>query len=267
MQSNQRQRQQEAAWGKRFLLILILISLMIGKRSQAEEPPPARVCRFAVALPEMEGSVTLGIFSAQGNLVRLLYQDASVESIPAGLNGLIMSWNEKDEAGVDVPAGTYRARGIVHGPLSLSRLPWNERRERMPFSNALQDFSMDSLRNPFLRNRITVMAAQDALQEKRSLLVITAQRQKNIIVVEAEGLPLCFLPLERDASPMEIVLHHALGAGSAGMAVLTLIGPSGSESTMISGLDQIVPLDAGSLEIPESLHAPLNIPGEGVPPS
>ncbi len=250
-------------------MLLIMSHATVARgESQTQEPAPAKVCRFAVALPEMEGPVTLGIFSAQGNLVRLLYQDASVESIPAGLNGLIMSWDGRDEAGGDVPAGTYWARGIVHGPLSISRLPWSSRGEQFLFHKASQDFLMTGLWNPFLQNRITVMAAQDALQEKRSLLTITARRQENMILVEAEGLPLFSLPLGIDKIPTEISLHHSLGVeGESGMAVLTLIRPEGSESTIISGLDHLVPLDAGSLEISETFHAPLKVLEEGGPPS
>jgi len=122
MEIPQQRRQQQLGRGllRTRLFPLVLLGLLAATftafwNASAKEIP--RVS-FAVALPELEGSVTFGIFTPSGSLARLLYNDAAVDAIPAGLNGLLMSWDGKDDQGETLPPGSYRGRGLVHGPLS-----------------------------------------------------------------------------------------------------------------------------------------------------
>jgi hypothetical protein len=234
--------------------------------SRAQEGIPAGVCRFALALPEREGPLTLGVFSPQGNLVRLLYKDASIETIPAGLNGLIISWDGKDDAGSKVSEGTYRACGLVHGPLAISALPQRETKDlsgNLP--GELESIGINF--SPLLpRNRIVVMAARDALlNDKRLLLALTVRLQGEEVLMEAEGLPLFSLPLEAGRAKPEVVLRHGRTAGEA---ELILRRPEGSEIFTLSGLDTLVPLDAGTLEMPsDTFHPAPEQAGAGEPHS
>ena len=214
-----------------------------------------QACRFAVALPEMEGPLTLGIFSPEGNLVRLLYRDAPIDSIPAGLNGLLISWDGKDDRGAEVPAGIYRARGLVHGRIAASAI-----------ANTTDDWPGSYLRTeqewaPFFfstlvpKNRMLLLSARDALLERRSYLSISAQWEQGKVVLTAEGLPL--LEVESSHAPSGIPTNPGieLHPGSReGTAELTLISDEGKKSYLITGLDQLVPLDAGALPFPPSPH-------------
>ncbi len=69
--------------------------------------------KFTFALPEHEGLISLGVFDAQGNLVRQLASGATEQDFTIGLNGLITTWDGKDDAGKPQPAGKYAVRGYV----------------------------------------------------------------------------------------------------------------------------------------------------------
>ena len=215
---------------------------------------------FAVALPELEGPVTLGIFSEEGGLLRLLYSDAPVESIPAGLNGLIMTWDQKDDQGRPALAGNYIARGLVHGPLTLSSLPFSERNGLMPTE---ESFALSPM--PLIKNTITVRAARDALLEKISSLSVTARLEGNVCILAVEGLPILSVPLPqlgREDSHQRVRLAHGMKEGSARLMVEDLGGTTTYE---ITGLDKLVPLSAGKLEVsPDAFHSSLST-GESVP--
>jgi hypothetical protein len=216
---------------------------------------------FAVALPELEGPVTLGIFSEEGALLRLLYSDAPVESIPAGLNGLIMTWDQKDDQGRPAPAGNYIARGLVHGPLTLSSLPFSERCNGLVPTE--ESFALSPM--PLIKNTITVRAARDALLEKSPPLSITARLEGNACILAVEGLPILSVPipsLGSQDSHQRVRLAHGMKEGSARLMVEDLGGTTTYE---IMGLDKLVPLSAGKLEVsPDAFHSSLST-GESVP--
>jgi hypothetical protein len=256
MKNSPASRQQEPA-GKFSLLLLLLVTVVAGisqPRCVAQDVIPEGICRFTLALPEMEGPLTLGIFSPRGELVKLLYQNAPVDSIPAGLNGLLISWDGKDDSRAGVPPGTYWARGLVHGALAISALPQHD--GDWQYLSLQDDALGDALiisRAPFPRNRITVMAAQDALFDKRPLLAITAQLQGDHVLVTVDGLPLLTIPTPGAGASPVVELRHG---NDAGVAELSLILPQGRESYTIYGLDRLVPLNAGSLEMPsDTFHS------------
>jgi len=216
---------------------------------------------FAVALPELEGPVTLGIFSEEGILVRLLYREAPVESIPAGLNGLIMTWDEKDEQGHPVTAGNYWAKGLVHGPLSVSCLPFSELHNGpMPPPWPVVFASM-----PVFENSLSVRAAGDALMEKSPLLAVSASLDGNACILAVEGLPILSIPLPSKInkhSPQSIRLAHYLNEGRA---FLMIEQPKETSTYVIAGLDHLVPLSAGKLEVSSDAFHSSPSAGESVP--
>jgi hypothetical protein len=221
---------------------------------------------FAVALPELEGPVTMGLFSERGALVRLLYKDAKVDSIPAGLNGLIMTWDDKDDSGERVPPGKYRARGLVHGPLSVDQLPYQEV-ETPPWILTEPDQQSIVPAGIHPEAFICIRAAKDELLERRPMLPFSATLEGSKCILYAAGLPLLDLPLEANDHISRITLAKG---PEPGVALMTLIGPGVKKTYHIRGLDCVVPLNAGSLEIaasgtsPEGFH-PTRASGESNP--
>lgn len=212
---------------------------------------------FAVALPELEGPVTMGIFAADGRLVRLLYRDADIGSIPAGLNGLIMTWDGKDDEGREMPPGPYRARGLVHGPISVSALPVCSAGF---FPNPTEDHFQE--KPLFPSDQIVLRAAPDELLELRPLLSIRAKLSKEGFEIAAEGLPLLTIPNASATDPLTLTFTHGDQLGST---VLTAEFGTSSEVYMVSGLQRIVPLEAGRLDIPADASHSAPIDGKSSP--
>ena len=69
--------------------------------------------------PPVEGVISLGVYDADGKLVRVLKRAAEVDSFKSGLNGLFIDWDGKDSKGAPVPAGKYSARGILIGDVNV----------------------------------------------------------------------------------------------------------------------------------------------------
>lgn len=213
-----------------------------------------QVCRFAVALPEMEGPLTLGIFPPEGNLVRLLYRDAPIDSISAGLNGLLISWDGKDDFGVEVPTGTYHARGLVHGKIAASAIPCSTDASpgHLPTEQEWTPFFFSTF---MPKNRMLLLSARDALLERRPYLSISAQREQGKVVLLVDGLPAFEMQIQDTPGVMSANPLLELHPGSReGTAELTLISDEGKKSYLITGLDQLVPLDAGALPFSPGPH-------------
>jgi hypothetical protein len=91
---------------RRILFAALLGGLLPAFASEREQ-------RFAFALPEAEGRISLGVFDSAGKLRRTLYVSAAERDFKIGLNGLIASWDGNDDSGQPLPAGQYRVRGYV----------------------------------------------------------------------------------------------------------------------------------------------------------
>jgi hypothetical protein len=67
----------------------------------------------------LEGTISLGIYDTAGKLVRALHQEAQLNEFTIGADALVTQWNGKNDAGEDLPAGKYRARGYLVGALKV----------------------------------------------------------------------------------------------------------------------------------------------------
>ena len=75
--------------------------------------------RITFLPPPMEGTLSLGIYDKKGKLVRVLAREATEKDFTIGLNGLITSWDGKDDAGNLMPPGLYSARGYSVGAIEV----------------------------------------------------------------------------------------------------------------------------------------------------
>ena len=67
----------------------------------------------------MEGTISLGIWDSNDKLVRVLNREAKIDSFTVEENSLSTTWDGKNDAGEDLPAGKYRARGYLVGKLKI----------------------------------------------------------------------------------------------------------------------------------------------------
>src|ERR1700741_3168663 len=62
----------------------------------ATAPPPARNVRISFVPPPLEGTISLGIYDANGKLVRVLFREADINEFTIGHDALSTTWDGKD---------------------------------------------------------------------------------------------------------------------------------------------------------------------------
>lgn len=109
------------AFGRLELCLTLLALLPLWLGAQDEPPPsPKPGVRITFLPPPMEGTLSLGIYDKRGKLVRILHREAEAEKqFTIGLNGLITTWDGKDDAGQPLPAAKYAVRGYAVGEVQI----------------------------------------------------------------------------------------------------------------------------------------------------
>ncbi len=69
--------------------------------------------------PPLEGTISLGIYDANGRLVRVLQREAGLEEFEVGSDALSTTWDGNDDAGQRLPPGKYHARGYAVGEIGV----------------------------------------------------------------------------------------------------------------------------------------------------
>src|SRR5690242_11198643 len=72
--------------------------------------------------PPMDGTISLGIWDSSDKLVRVLHRESPIDTFEVEENSLSTTWDGKNDAGEDLPAGKYRARGYLVGKLKIDDL-------------------------------------------------------------------------------------------------------------------------------------------------
>jgi hypothetical protein len=102
------------------VVAFILVWCPCAVRSEQTEEETAGTHQLMFIPPPEEGIISLGVYAADGKLVRILKRAADIDSFKSGLNGLFIDWDGKDSKGDPVPAGKYSARGVLVGEVSVS---------------------------------------------------------------------------------------------------------------------------------------------------
>ena len=111
----------------------VLITLAFASRALAQESPtptpsptplPTRSVRISFVPPPIEGTISLGIYDPNGKLVRVLHRESETDDFTIGHDALITEWDGKNDAGQDLPAGKYDARGYMVGALAIEGIDY-----------------------------------------------------------------------------------------------------------------------------------------------
>jgi hypothetical protein len=111
----------------------VLITLAFTSRALAQESPtpppsptplPTRSIRVSFVPPPIEGTISLGIYDPNGKLVRVLHRESETDDFTIGHDALITEWDGKNDAGQDLPAGKYYARGYMVGELAIEGIDY-----------------------------------------------------------------------------------------------------------------------------------------------
>jgi hypothetical protein len=103
-----------------------LLSAVSAEDAEAPAPPVKKgTVRITFLPPPMEGTLSLGIYDQAGKLVRVLAREATEKDFTIGLNGLITSWDGRDDAGRPQPGGSYSARGYAVGAIEVEGVAYH----------------------------------------------------------------------------------------------------------------------------------------------
>jgi hypothetical protein len=123
MTKEKNEPQSKSAGGPLFLVLLLGFALTARGQESAEPKPTSspseRSVRVSFLPPPLDGTISLGIYDAKGKLVRVLHREADINEFNIGTDALSTTWDGKDDAGENVPAGRYSAHGFVVGDLGI----------------------------------------------------------------------------------------------------------------------------------------------------
>jgi hypothetical protein len=119
--------------GLRIAVLVFVVGNAIAQESPSptETPSPSPTPTASAATrsvplrfvpPPLEGTISLGIWDSNDKLVRVLYNEAKIDSFTIEENSLSTTWDGKNDLGEDLPAGRYRARGYLVGKLKIEDL-------------------------------------------------------------------------------------------------------------------------------------------------
>src|SRR5437660_11451814 len=103
--------------------------------------------------PPMEGTISLGIFDSNDKLIRVLQREAKIANFTIDENALKTTWDGKNDAGEDLPAGKYRARGYMVARLKVDDLG----KVDSPPSDASGHLSVKLVTNPLVSDTRSVV--------------------------------------------------------------------------------------------------------------
>jgi hypothetical protein len=176
--------------------------------------------------PPMDGTISLGIWDSNDKLVRVLHREAKTDNFTIDENALKTTWDGKSDAGEDLPAGKYRARGYLVGKLKVDDLG-----KGTSLPDAGDRISVKLVTNPLNSDARAVMEIAVAFDTTGSFLKTT------------DDLPLANVRAEANLTRV------ALEKNGEKAADVWLDGGSGVEHFRVSNIDKIMAFDCGYFEL------------------
>jgi hypothetical protein len=200
--------------------------------SPAEQTPsasPVRSVRISFVPPPLEGKISLGIYDAQGKLVRVLHHEADLNEFKIGADALMTQWDGKNDSGEDLPPGKYHAHGYLVGPLKAEDL--SQAATALPENNSNASVKVKLMPNPLAN-------------ETRALLGLAAGFDNNGSYLKtSDGLPLFTINKSANLSRVSIVKK-----GDRSVDIWQTDG-TGFHQFRISNVDQMIAFDCGEFEL------------------
>ncbi len=175
----------------------------------------------------MEGTISLGVWDSSDKLVRVLHREAKIDDFTIDENALKTTWDGKNDAGGDLPAGKYRARGYVVGRLKVEDVGT----ATASSITATDHISVKLVPNPLTNDTRVVMEIGVGFDSKGSFLKTT------------DGLPLATINQSPDLT--RVVIEKD---GEKAAAVWQA-DPSGAEHLRVSNIDKVMAFDCGYFDL------------------
>ncbi|HJX26223.1 MAG TPA: hypothetical protein VJ252_08715 [Chthoniobacterales bacterium] len=192
-------------------------------------PSPVRAVRISFLPPPLEGTISLGIYDANGQLVRVLHQEAELDEFTVGADALVTNWDGKNDDGEDLPSGKYHARGFLVGHLKIEDL--GKGASPVPDSNATGTAPVKLMPNPLAKDAKTMIDPAVGFDDVNSYLKTT------------DGLPLFTI------SPTPNLVRASIT--KSGEKSIDVFEDDGTtvEQYRISNIDKMMAFDCGDFEL------------------
>jgi hypothetical protein len=196
---------------------------------QTPSPSSARSARVSFVPPPMEGTISLGIYDQSGKLIRVLHQNTELNDFTIGADALVTRWDGKDDAGQDVPAGQYHARGYLIGPLNVEDLGQTSPPALVPDTNTVLKIRL--VRNPLRKDKKPVVELGVGFNVSGSYLK------------SSDGLPLFTVSETPNVSHVWIAMKN--------LNVIDVWQDDGTKAHQfrISNIDQMMAFDCGEFTL------------------
>jgi len=192
-------------------------------------PSPARSVRISFAPPPLEGTISLGIYDAKGELLRVLHAESKVNEFQIGADALVTQWDGRNDEGQDLPAGKYHARGYLVGPLKVERL--SQATASTSENNSQASIKVKLMPNPLANEKRTIVELAAGYDNDGSYLKTS------------DGLPL--LVVSKSAMVSRVLITKK---GDTSVDIWQADG-AGSHEFRISNVDQMMAFNCGDFQL------------------
>lgn len=170
----------------------------------------------------------MGIFDAEGKLVRILHREAKIDNFTVDETSLSTTWDGKNDVGEDLPPGKYRARGyLVEHDLNVNDLG----KTKEPPDDASDHIAIKLEMNPLI-------------SDTRSVVDIAVGFDANGSFIKTmDGLPL------RTISGTSNVFHASIANNGERSADMWLDDGATIEQFRVSNIDKMMAFDCGNFEL------------------
>jgi hypothetical protein len=190
---------------------------------------PARNIRISFLPPPLDGTISLGIYNAEGKLVRVLHRQAKLDEFTVGPDALVTKWDGKDDEGRDLPAGKYSAHGYLVGGLQIEKLDADAAAAPTPGEN--EKVKIKLMTNPLVKNERPTIELTVGFDAKTSFLKTGDD-----------------LPLYTISEQTNVTRASAVKNGDKSIEVWQ-DDQAGTEHFRISRLDKMMAFDCGGFEL------------------
>jgi hypothetical protein len=192
-------------------------------------PALVRSVRISFLPPPLEGKISLGIYDANGRLVRVLHKEAELDEFTVGENALVTKWDGKGDSGEDLPAGKYSARGYLVGHLKVEDL--GKGANPSPDPNAPVTAQVKLMPNPLAKDAKTIVDLAVGFNNEHSCLKTT------------DDLPLFTL------GPAANVVRASIAKSGEKSIDVWQDDGAGVAQFRVSNIDKMMAFDCGDFEL------------------
>jgi hypothetical protein len=226
-----------------FLVALGAASTLFAQESPIQTAPPtpeqtpsttplpsasaARSVPLRFVPPPMEGTISLGIWDSDDKLVRVLHREAKIDNFTIDENALKTTWDGKSDAGEELPAGKYRARGYLVGKLKVEDLG----KVTAPADGSADHIPVKLVTNPLTSDTRVVMELGVGFDNQGSFFKTM------------DGLPLATISETPNLSRVAIEKNGEKSAD------IWQQDANGAEHLRVSNIDKMMAFDCGFFEL------------------